>query len=60
MKEMTHLKTRLVECDNPVGIKKTSNWKLPPIDFLYGKKEKEDPEGVSISKINNKINNISY
>jgi hypothetical protein len=50
MKEMSHLKTRLVECENPVGMKRTTNWKLPPIDFVYGKKEKPDPEGVSISK----------
>lgn len=47
---MTLLKNRMVECNNPVGTKKTSNWKLPPIGFVYGKKEKEDPEGVSISK----------
>ncbi len=50
MKEMTHLKSRLVECENPIGKKKTSNWVLPPVNFVYGKKEKEDPEGVSISK----------
>jgi hypothetical protein len=50
MKEMSHLKTRLVECERPVGMKKSSSWKLPPIGFVYGKKEKEDPEGVSISK----------
>jgi hypothetical protein len=50
MKEMTHLKTRLVEVEQPIGVKKVSNWKLPPIDFVYGKKEKGDKEGVSISK----------
>lgn len=49
MKEMTHLKTRLKECEHPVGKKKTSNWVLPPVDFVYGKKEKPDKEGVSIS-----------
>jgi hypothetical protein len=49
MKETNYLKTRLVECENPVGKKKTSNWVLPPVDFVYGKKEKEDKEGVSIS-----------
>jgi hypothetical protein len=49
MKETTYLKTRLVECENPVGKKKTSNWVLPPVGFVYGKKEKEDKEGVSIS-----------
>jgi hypothetical protein len=50
MKDLQLLKTKLSNCDNSVGSKKTSNWKLPPIDFVYGKKEKEDPEGVSISK----------
>jgi hypothetical protein len=44
------LRTRLAECENPVGTKRTSNWQLPPQEFAYGKKEKEDPEGVSISK----------
>lgn len=43
------LKTKLIENENPIGIKKTSNWKLPPIDFVYGKKQMPDPEGVSIS-----------
>ena len=47
---MTHLKTRLVEVEHPIGVKRVSNWKLPPIDFVYGKKEKGDKEGVSISK----------
>lgn len=46
------LKTKLAENSNPVGIKKTSNWKLPPEDFVYGKQEKPDKEGVSISKYN--------
>ena len=55
MKEMTFLKTRLVEVEQPIGTKKVSNWKLPPIDFVYGKKEKEDKEGVSISE---QFNNI--
>lgn len=44
------LKTRLIECDHPVGVKKTSNWKLPPPDFAYGLRGKPDEEGVSISK----------
>jgi hypothetical protein len=45
------LRTKLVECEHPVGIKKTSNWKLPPEDFSYGKVVVPDKEGVSISKI---------
>jgi hypothetical protein len=36
--------------EKPVGQKRNTGWKLPPIDFVYGKKEKEDPEGVSKSK----------
>ena len=43
------LRTRLVECEHPVGIKKTSNWKLPSEDFSYGKTIIPDKEGVSIS-----------
>ncbi len=58
-KEMSSLKSRLVECEKPIGQKKTSTWKLPPVGFVYGKKEKEDPEGVSISNIN-KYNINSY
>ena len=42
------LKKKLVESHNPVGIKKTSNWKLPPQEFAYGYKVKEDPEDASI------------
>jgi hypothetical protein len=44
------LKTRLVECDHPVGQKKSTNWKLPPVDFSYGKPHQSDKEGVGISK----------
>lgn len=44
------LRTRIAESEHPVGVKKTSNWKLPPVDFVYGKKNKEDKEGASISK----------
>jgi hypothetical protein len=47
----TILITKLSDGQNLVGKKKTSNWKLPPIDFVYGKKEKEDAEGVSRSKL---------
>lgn len=46
---MQTLRNRIVESDNPVGVKKVSNWKLPEKDFAYGKKVKEDPEGVDIS-----------
>lgn len=44
------LRTKLVETDHPVGVKRIMNHKLPPSEFVYGRKEKEDPEGVSISK----------
>lgn len=44
------LKTRLIENDHPVGVKRTSNWHLPPPDFAYGKVVPRDKEGVSISK----------
>lgn len=44
------LRTRLIEGECPVGVKKTSNWKLPPEEFPYGKKEIPDKEGVGKSK----------
>jgi hypothetical protein len=44
------LRTRLIECEHPVGIKKTSNWKLPSSDFSYGKPPMCDKEGVGIGK----------
>lgn len=44
------LRTNLRECEHPVGVKKTSNWKLPPVGFAYGLPGKKDEEGVSISK----------
>ena len=46
---LTALRTNLRECEHPVGVKKTSNWKLPPKDFAYGLPGKKDEEGVSIS-----------
>ncbi len=45
---MLQLKTRMIESDHPVGSKKTSNWKLPPIDFVYGKAIVPDKEGADI------------
>ena len=36
------LKRRLIEADHPVGCKPVNNWKLPPSDFAFGKKEKDD------------------
>jgi hypothetical protein len=45
------LKTRLVECEHPVGQKKTGNWKLPSEDFSYGKPPQSDKEGAGISKL---------
>ena len=47
---MLQLKTRIIECDNPVGVKKTSNWKLPPIDFVFGKANVPDKEDAGIGK----------
>ncbi len=49
---ITGLKTSLIENQNPVGVKKTSNWNLPPKDFAYGKRIPPDNEGVSVSKYN--------
>lgn len=49
---MQTLKNKIIESDNPVGVKKTSNWILPGKDFAYGKKDAADPEGVDISKYN--------
>lgn len=49
------LKNKLVENDHLPGIKKVSNWNLPPDDFCYGKKEEPDKEGVSSSIIILKI-----
>ena len=46
---LTALRTNLKECEHPVGVKKTSNWKLPPKDFAYGLPGKKDEAGVSIS-----------
>jgi hypothetical protein len=48
---MLQLKSRIIECEHPVGTKKTTNWKLPPIDFIYGKENKPDPEGVGIGRL---------
>jgi len=45
------LRTKLIENGHPVGIKKTSNWKLPPEELSYGKPIIPDKEGVNISKI---------
>ena len=48
---ITALQTNLIENEHPVGIKKVSNWRLPPDDFAYGKKVIPDKEGVSVSII---------
>lgn len=42
------LRTRLIEAEHPVGVKKTSNWHLPPPDFAYGKPLVHDKEGAGI------------
>ena len=44
------LRTKLIESNHPVGIKKTSNWHLPPENFSFGKTVIPDREGVSLSK----------
>ena len=48
---LTILKNKLIDSENPAGVKRASNWKLPPPDFAYGKKEEADKEGVNISKL---------
>jgi hypothetical protein len=45
------LKNKLVENEHVPGIKRVSNWKLPPNEFSYGKKEEPDKEGVSLGMI---------
>lgn len=46
-----YLKMRLAEAEHPVGVKKYSQWKLPPADFAYGKRDIKDKEGASKGKI---------
>lgn len=53
MNMLQTLRTRIVENEHPVGVKKIQNFKLPAEEFVYGRKEKPDPEGVSISIILN-------
>lgn len=43
------LKKKIVEAERPVGVKTISNWKLPPSEFAYGKKEKDDEFHAGIS-----------
>ncbi len=45
------LKLKLDEANKPVGRKALNNWKLPPADFAYGKKEKEDEFHAGASNI---------
>lgn len=42
------LKKQIIDSYKPVGVKKSSDWNLPPKDFAYGYKVKEDPENASI------------
>ena len=44
------LRVKLIEGEYPVGVKKTSSWKLPLEDFAYGKKEIPDKEGAGTGK----------
>lgn len=48
---LTTLKHKIIESERPVGKKAINNWKLPPADFAYGKKEKEDEFHAGSSKI---------
>jgi hypothetical protein len=50
IKMLQTLQNKLVECEHPVGQKKTTNWNLPPKDFAYGKPPQSDKEGVGMSK----------
>lgn len=47
---ITALKNKLEESNKPVGKKAVNNWKLPPSDFAYGKKEKDDEFHAAASK----------
>lgn len=40
------LKIKLIESENPVGIKRSNKWILPPKNFAYGRKEIPDKEGA--------------
>ena len=44
------LKNKLIENEHLPGIKRVSNWTLPPQEFSYGKKEEPDKEGASKGK----------
>lgn len=47
---ITSLKNKIIESDKPVGRKPVNNWVLPPADFAYGKKEKDDDFHAAASK----------
>lgn len=47
---LTTLKNKIVESDKPVGRKPVNNWRLPPADFAYGKKIKDDDFHAGASK----------
>jgi hypothetical protein len=48
---ITALKHKIIESEKPVGRKPVNNWKLPPADFAYGKKEKDDEFHAGASKL---------
>ena len=52
IKMITALKNKLIEADHPVGRKPVNNWKLPPTNFAYGWKDKDDEFHAGASKIN--------
>lgn len=47
---ITVLKNKIIESDKPVGRKPVNNWILPPADFTYGRKEKDDDFHAGASK----------
>ena len=48
---ITKLKNKILESDKPVGRKPLNDWKLPPTNFAYGRKEKEDEFHAAASKL---------
>ena len=44
------LKIHIKKSKHPVGVKRPSHMKLPPLDHIYGYKPKKDLEGADTSK----------
>jgi len=49
---ISKLKQSIYEAERPIGVKKYSNWVLPPPEFAYGLPLKKDKEDAGVSKIN--------